>query len=128
MNILSVLSWFAAEGTGTYSVAKAAEWNMTNDLRIELAGQKTLVQAVHLRAADTDMMADYDVPKIALPDLARASLDGVRAGAIEVLVDDASRSVKASLSAERWPGPVDRGLPGNRRRRERRTPRRWGVR
>ncbi|MFD2419506.1 SDR family oxidoreductase [Amycolatopsis pigmentata] len=101
VNILSALSWFAGEGTGSYSVAKAAEWNMTNALRVELAGQKTLVQAVHLGAADTDMMAGYDVPKIDPVEVARASLDGVQGGAVEVLVDDASRHVKASLSAER---------------------------
>ncbi|MFD4977194.1 SDR family oxidoreductase [Streptomyces sp. NPDC058424] len=73
VNILSVLSWAASEQSGAYSVAKAAEWNMTNGLRLELAGQKTLVQGVHLGAADTDIMADYDVPKIDPADVARAS-------------------------------------------------------
>ncbi|WP_440083017.1 SDR family oxidoreductase [Streptosporangium sp. LJ11] len=100
VNILSALSWFASDGAGAYSVAKAAEWNMTNGLRLELAGQKTLVQGVHLGAADTDMMAGYDIPKIDPLDVARASLDGVRSGAIEVLVDDTSRYVKASLAAD----------------------------
>ncbi|MFF3439008.1 SDR family oxidoreductase [Streptosporangium sp. NPDC002721] len=100
VNVLSALSWFASEGAGAYSVAKAAEWNMTNGLRLELAGQKTLVQGVHLGAADTDMMAGYDIPKIDPLDVARASLDGVRSGAIEVLVDDTSRYVKASLAAD----------------------------
>lgn len=101
VNILSVLSWAASEhGAGAYSVAKAAAWNMTNVLRLELAGQKTLVQGVHLGAADTDMMAGHDVPKIDPADVARASLDGVRSGAIEVLVDDTSRFVKAALAAD----------------------------
>ncbi|MBA2808977.1 SDR family oxidoreductase [Streptomyces sp. KM273126] len=100
VNILSVLSWFASDEAGAYSVAKAAEWNMTNGLRLELADQKTLVQGVHLGAADTDIMAGHDVPKIDPADVARASLDGVESGAIEVLVDDASRYVKASLAAD----------------------------
>ncbi|MFI1733006.1 SDR family oxidoreductase [Streptomyces acidicola] len=100
VNILSVLSWFASDEAGAYSVAKAAEWNMTNGLRLELADQKTLVQGVHLGAADTDIMAGFDVPKIDPADVARASLDGVQSGAIEVLVDDASRYVKASLAAD----------------------------
>ncbi|GGZ89027.1 SDR family oxidoreductase [Streptomyces bluensis] len=100
VNILSVLSWFASDEAGAYSVAKAAEWNMTNGLRLELADQKTLVQGVHLGAADTDIMAGYDVPKIDPADVARASLDGVQSGAIEVLVDDASRYVKASLAQD----------------------------
>ncbi|WP_128378777.1 SDR family oxidoreductase [Streptomyces cavernae] len=100
VNILSVLSWAASGEANAYAAAKAAEWNMTNGLRLELADQKTLVQGVHLGAADTDIMADYDVPKIDPVEVARASLDGVQSGAIEVLVDDASRFVKASLSAD----------------------------
>ncbi|MEV6212356.1 SDR family oxidoreductase [Kitasatospora sp. NPDC051914] len=101
VNILSVLSWVAtAEGSGSYSVAKAAEWNMTNGVRVELAGQKTLVQGVHLGAADTDMMAGRDAPKIDPADVARAALEGVQAGAIEVLVDDPSRFVKSALAGD----------------------------
>ena len=100
VNILSVLSWVATEGTGSYAVAKAAEWNMTNGVRLELAGQRTLVQGVHLGAADTDMMAGRDAPMIDPADVARASLDGVQAGAIEVLVDDPSRFVKSALSGD----------------------------
>ncbi|MFL4910192.1 SDR family oxidoreductase [Streptomyces sp. MMS24-I2-30] len=101
VNILSVLSWVATpQGSGSYSVAKAAEWNMTNGVRVELAGRQILVQGVHLAAADTDMMAGQDAPKIDPVDVARASLDGVQAGAIEVLVDDPSRFVKAALSGD----------------------------
>nr|WP_324607688.1 SDR family NAD(P)-dependent oxidoreductase [Streptomyces sp. NRRL S-646] len=49
VNVLSVLSWVAtAAGSGSYSVAKAAEWNMTNGVRVELAGKDILVQGVHL--------------------------------------------------------------------------------
>lgn len=99
VNVLSVLSWFANEGTGSYSAAKAAEWNMTNGVRAELAGQGTLVQGVHLGAADTDIMAGRDVPKIDPVEVARASLDGIRVGSAEVLVDEPSRIVKAMLSA-----------------------------
>lgn len=100
VNILSALSWFAAPGSGGYAAAKAAEWNMTNALRLELAGQGTLMQGVHLGAADTDIMAGYDGPKIDPRDVARAALDGVAAGEIEVVVDDWSRMVKDSLSAD----------------------------
>ena len=52
-----------------------------------------------LGAAATDMMADYDGPKTAAADVARTALDGVQAGDWEVLVDDWSRHVKASLAA-----------------------------
>jgi NAD(P)-dependent dehydrogenase (short-subunit alcohol dehydrogenase family) len=101
VNVLSVLSWIATpQGSGSYSVAKAAEWNMTNGVRVELAGQKTLVQGVHLGAADTDMMAGTDAPKIDPVDVARASLDGVQSDSLEVLVDDPSRFVKAALAGD----------------------------
>ncbi|MFF3376931.1 SDR family oxidoreductase [Streptomyces sp. NPDC002680] len=111
VNILSVLSWVATEGTGSYAVAKAAEWNMTNGVRLELAGQRTLVQGVHLGAADTDMMAGRDAPMIDPADVARASLDGVQAGTIEVLVDDPSRFVKAALGGD--PAEFYGPPPGN---------------
>jgi NAD(P)-dependent dehydrogenase (short-subunit alcohol dehydrogenase family) len=81
-------------------VAKAAEWNMTNGVRVELAGREVLVQGVHLGAADTDMTAGSDAPKIAPADVARASLDGVRDDLIEVLADDPSRFVKAALGGD----------------------------
>jgi NAD(P)-dependent dehydrogenase (short-subunit alcohol dehydrogenase family) len=101
VNILSVLSWVATPaGSGSYSVAKAAEWNMTNGVRVELAGRNVLVQGVHLGAADTDMMASSDAPKIDPADVARASIAGLHAGAIEVLVDDPSRFVKAALAED----------------------------
>ncbi|WP_318280203.1 SDR family NAD(P)-dependent oxidoreductase [Streptomyces griseoloalbus] len=101
VNVLSVLSWIATpQGSGSYSVAKAAEWNMTNGVRVELAGQKTLVQGVHLGAADTDMMAGTDAPKIDPVAVARASLDGVQSDSLEVLVDDPSRFVKAALAGD----------------------------
>ncbi|MCC3279090.1 SDR family oxidoreductase [Arthrobacter sp. zg-Y40] len=101
VNVLSVLSWVATtEGSGSYSVAKAAEWNMTNGVRVELTGRNILVQGVHLAGADTDMMAGVDGPKIDPANVAKGSLAGVEAGAIEVLVDEPSRFVKASLSGD----------------------------
>lgn len=101
VNVLSVLSWVAtAAGSGSYSVAKAAEWNMTNGVRVELAGKGILVQGVHLGAADTDMMAGNDGPKIDPVEVAQASLAGIEAGAIEVLVDDPARFVKAALAGD----------------------------
>ena len=100
VNVLSALSWFAAPGAGAYAAAKAAEWNMTNGVRLELAGQGTLVQGVLLGAADTDILADYDGPKLDPRVVSRASLDGVTTGSIEVIVDDWTAMVKASLAGD----------------------------
>lgn len=101
VNVLSALSWFAAPGAGAYAAAKAAEWNLTNAVRLELATQGTLVQGVLLGAADTDIMAGYDGPKIDPRDVPRRSLDGLATGSIEVIVDDWTAMVKASLSGDR---------------------------
>lgn len=100
INVLSALSWFASPGTGSYAAAKAAQWNMTNGVRLELAPQGTFVQGVFLGAADTEIAAGYDGPKIDPRDVPRRSLDGVAAGAIEVIVDDWSAMVKAALAGD----------------------------
>jgi len=103
VNILSALSWFAGPGTGSYAAAKAAEWNMTNGVRLELAAQGTLVQGVLLGAADTDIAAGYDGPKIDPREVPRQALDGLALGSIEVIVDDWTAMVKQSLAGDPAP-------------------------
>ncbi|GAA0562263.1 SDR family oxidoreductase [Paractinoplanes ferrugineus] len=100
LNVLSALSWFAYDGAGAYGAAKAATWNLTNGVRLELAAQQTLVTGLHLGAADTDMMADYQGPKIAPADVVKAALDGIEAGKLEVVADEWSAHVKASLAKD----------------------------
>ncbi|WPF83405.1 SDR family oxidoreductase [Sanguibacter sp. 4.1] len=100
VNVLSALSWFVSPGNGAYAASKAAEWSLTNAVRLDLASQGTFVQGVHLGAADTDMMSGYDGPKTDPRDVARASLDGLAAGRFEVLVDDTAAMVKASLAGD----------------------------
>ncbi|GAA1430348.1 SDR family oxidoreductase [Microlunatus lacustris] len=114
VNILSALSWFAFPGNGAYGAAKAAEWNLTNGIRQELAAQGTFVQAVHLGAAATDMMAGYEGPMIDPRGVSRASLDGLASRAIEVVVDDWSALVKASLAADpaQFYAQLEASVPG----------------
>ena len=100
LDVCSNLSWRSYAGVGAYSAAKAAEWMLTNGLRLELAAQGTLVTALHVGAVDTDMMAGWDVPKNDPADVVRAALDGIAAGALEVVVDDASAQSKAALSGD----------------------------
>ncbi|WP_329132217.1 SDR family oxidoreductase [Streptomyces sp. NBC_01476] len=100
LNVLSALSWFSFDGTNAYGAAKAAEWSLTNGVRLELAGQKTLVTGLHLGAADTDMAAGYEGAKEDPADVVRAALDGVEKGQLEVVADEWSAHVKASLSAD----------------------------
>jgi NAD(P)-dependent dehydrogenase (short-subunit alcohol dehydrogenase family) len=112
INILSALSWFAYDGANAYAAAKAAEWNLTHGVRLELAAQNTLVTGVHLGAADTDIMAGYEGPMIDPAEVPRAALTAVEEGAREVLVDDWSRHVKASLQND--PGAFYVGTPGRK--------------
>jgi NAD(P)-dependent dehydrogenase (short-subunit alcohol dehydrogenase family) len=100
LNVLSVLSWLSYDGANAYSAAKAAEWSLTNGIRLELAGQGTLVTGLHLGSTDTDMVAAWDVPKNDPADVVRAALDGIEAGQLEVLVDADSIQTKAALAAD----------------------------
>lgn len=103
VNVLSALSWFSWDGVTSYSAAKAAEWSLTNGTRVELAAQGTQVVGVHLGAADTDMMSGYQGPLLDPADVVRAALDGLAAGAAEVLIDEWSRTVKAALAGDPAP-------------------------
>ncbi|MEU3572313.1 SDR family oxidoreductase [Kitasatospora sp. NPDC036755] len=100
VDIHSLLSWGA--GAGSYGASKAALWSLTNSLRLELAGRHTQVLGVHLGFADTDMVAALPVGKVPPADVARTVVDALARGDSEVLVDDATRAVKAALS-----GPVE---------------------
>lgn len=102
VNVLSALSWFATSGAGGYAAAKAAAWNMTNAVRLDLAPQGTLVQAVLFGVAKTDLMSsDYTGPAIDAREVPRQSLQGLEAGEIEVVVDDVTAWVKSSLAGDR---------------------------
>ncbi|GAA3033737.1 SDR family oxidoreductase [Streptomyces lactacystinicus] len=100
VDIHSLLSWGA--GAGAYGASKAALWSLTNSLRLELAAQHIQVLGVHLGFADTDMVAALPVEKVPPAEVARLVLDALARGESEVLVDDATRAVKAALS-----GPVE---------------------
>ncbi|WP_221357564.1 SDR family oxidoreductase [Streptomyces beigongshangae] len=100
LNVLSAQSWHASPGNNGYHASKAAQWALTNGLRMELAGRGTLVTGLHLGAVDTDFSASYDGPKGDPAATVRAALDGIEAGAAEVLADDWSAHVKKSLSED----------------------------
>jgi NAD(P)-dependent dehydrogenase (short-subunit alcohol dehydrogenase family) len=66
-------------------------------MRFELAPQGVQVVGVYVGYVDTDMTVAVDAPKSDPADVIRTVLDGVEAGALEVLADDMTRSVKANL-------------------------------
>jgi NAD(P)-dependent dehydrogenase (short-subunit alcohol dehydrogenase family) len=98
LNILSVLSWFSFPQSGAYSAAKAAEWSLTNALRVQLAEQGIRVAGLHVGYMDTDMTRAVDAAKSDPADIARTAVDGIAAGAYEILADDTSRQAQAALA------------------------------
>lgn len=82
-------------------MASAAELAHDVTLVITNAGFATgrnLVIGMHLGAADTADMAGHQGQMLDPADVARAGLDGVEAGKIEVLVDEWSTMIKATLA------------------------------
>ncbi|MET8045541.1 SDR family oxidoreductase [Micromonospora sp. NPDC005215] len=98
LNVLSVLSWFGAPIHGAYGAAKAAEWSMTNVLRVQLAERGVRVAGLHVGYLDTDMAADVTGPKSDPAAIARIGVDGIEADAYEIVADDLSRRVQAGLA------------------------------
>lgn len=103
LNVLSVVSWLSSDGVNSYAATKAAQWSLTNGIRLELAEQGTLVTGLHLASpasTDTDLIADWDMDKNDPADVVRTALDGLEAGRLEVLADDESTRVKAGLALD----------------------------
>ncbi len=98
VNVLSIVSWFANPQNSSYCASKSAAWSLTNAARIELRRQGTLVTGVFAGVIDTEMGAAFgDLPKVSAQSVVDQALDGIEAGAEEVLCDERTRSVKAAL-------------------------------
>jgi NAD(P)-dependent dehydrogenase (short-subunit alcohol dehydrogenase family) len=100
VNVLSVASWLTSPFNGSYGASKSAEWALTNAIRVELRASGILVVGVHAGWIDTDMAANVPESKISTGDVARQTLDGVQRGDVEVITDDSTRHVKASLPSD----------------------------
>jgi NAD(P)-dependent dehydrogenase (short-subunit alcohol dehydrogenase family) len=68
--------------------------------REELASQGVTVTALHVGYMDTDMISDLGVTKNDAGVIAAAALDGVATAAREVLADDLTRQIRASLGRD----------------------------
>lgn len=98
LNVLSVLSWYSSEGEGAYSVAKSAEWALTNAIRLELADQRIQVAALHLGYMDTDLAASVIAPKLNPADVAKITINGIEMDQSEILADEVSKTVQQGLA------------------------------
>jgi NAD(P)-dependent dehydrogenase (short-subunit alcohol dehydrogenase family) len=106
LNVLSLTAWTAVEANTALSAAKSAQWGLTNGVRLELAGQGTLVTALvagligtaTLREAMEETGLTFSAEVMNDPaGLARLALDGVEAGETEIL-DGLSAEAKATLA------------------------------
>jgi NAD(P)-dependent dehydrogenase (short-subunit alcohol dehydrogenase family) len=100
VNMLSLSSFRTSPFDASYGASKAAEWSLTNGVRLELHHQGTLVVGVHASFVDTDMSALTNEPKDSPESVARQAFDAVEAGQPEVLADQQTRTVKADLSRD----------------------------
>ncbi|MEV0401894.1 SDR family oxidoreductase [Actinoallomurus sp. NPDC050550] len=98
LNILSGLSWVSFPEVGAYCAAKSAEWSLTNALRLQLADQGIRVAGLHVGYMDTDMVREVTAPKSDPAAIARIAVDGIAAGAYEILADNASRQAQSALA------------------------------
>jgi NAD(P)-dependent dehydrogenase (short-subunit alcohol dehydrogenase family) len=100
VNILSAASWWATDVAPGWSVSKAAQWALTNALRLGLKAQGTQVLGVHCGFADTESSAWTDAPKITAEAVAEGTLEALEAGRDEAVLDPFSRAVKGALCGD----------------------------
>jgi NAD(P)-dependent dehydrogenase (short-subunit alcohol dehydrogenase family) len=84
VNVLSIASLAALPIIPSYSVAKAAAFSLTQNLRPLLAGRGVSMHAVLVGPTDTEMSRGFEVPKVSAEYAAAAILDGVQAGEEEI--------------------------------------------
>ncbi|MDX8146749.1 SDR family oxidoreductase [Lentzea sp. BCCO 10_0061] len=99
VNVLSILSWLGYPAARGYAASKAAAWSFTKSTRDALREQGTSVVGVHVGYIDTDMAAHVEGPKVAPEDVVSQVLQAIQNGDDEVLADDGTRAVKASLAS-----------------------------
>jgi len=97
VNNLSLAGLAALPVIPSYSISKAAAFNMTQSLRALLAGQGVTVRAVILGPIDTDMNRGFDIPKASPESAAVRIFDGLEKGEEDIFPDPASLSI-----AEGW--------------------------
>ena len=89
----------------SYSISKAAAFNMTQSLRALLAADGVSVHSVVLGPIDTDMNRAFEIPKASTESAAWGIFDGLERGEEDIFPDPASQSI-----AEGWRTGVAKAL------------------
>jgi NAD(P)-dependent dehydrogenase (short-subunit alcohol dehydrogenase family) len=105
VNNLSLAGLASLPVIPSYSLSKAAAFNVTQSLRALLAGQGVAVHAVILGPVDTDMNRGFDIPKASPAAAARGICDGLEKGEDDIFPDPASLSI-----ADTWRASAAKAL------------------
>lgn len=105
LNNLSLVGLAPLPIIPSYSISKAAAFNLTQSLRALLAGQGVTVHGVVLGPIDTDMNRGFDIPKASTESAAQDIFDGLERGEEDIFPDPVSRTI-----AEGWRTGVAKGL------------------
>jgi NAD(P)-dependent dehydrogenase (short-subunit alcohol dehydrogenase family) len=97
VNNLSMVGLAALPVIPSYSISKAAAFNMTQSLRAMVASHGVTVHAVVLGPVDTDMNRGFEIPKASPGSAAAGIFDGLEKGEEDIFPDPASQSI-----AEGW--------------------------
>jgi NAD(P)-dependent dehydrogenase (short-subunit alcohol dehydrogenase family) len=97
-NLLTVVSLASMPALGGYSASKAAAWSMTQGLRGELGKKGVKVFGVFPGPIDTQMSKDITLPKTSAAETAKAIVDGVIAGTLDIYPDPMSKQVGAAFA------------------------------
>jgi NAD(P)-dependent dehydrogenase (short-subunit alcohol dehydrogenase family) len=105
VNNLSLAGLAPIPAVPSYSISKAAAFNMSQSLRALLANEGVTVHAVVLGPIDTEMSRGLDVPKTSPEVAAAAIFDGLEKGEDEIFPDPAAQSI-----ADGWRGGALKAL------------------
>src|SRR5208283_1928620 len=97
VNNLSLAGLAALPVIPSYSISKAAAFNLTQSLRALLASQGVTVHAVVLGPVDTEMNRGFNIPKASPESAAQGIFAGLESEEEDIFPDPASQSI-----AEGW--------------------------
>ena len=99
VNNLSLVGLAALPAIPSYSISKAAAFNMTQSLRALLAADGVTVHSVVLGPIDTDMNRRFDIPKASTESAALGIFDGLEKGEEDIFPDPVSQSIAQAWRA-----------------------------
>jgi len=97
LNVLSVASWINGGALGQQIGRLVADQRAAPGT----GRTKTQVLGLHMAYVDTDLTRGFDVPKTSPEQIVQRALDGLEAGAEEVLADELTQRLKQAMTAER---------------------------